>query len=58
MIPLNKKQQTFWEVGIYVIEIILLAGLVIYWQVKRRKNQAVSILIEKDQVVDTGGDHE
>jgi ABC-2 type transport system permease protein len=58
LIPLNKKQQTFWEVGIYVIEIILLAGLVIYWQVKRRKNQAVSILIEKDQVVDTGGDHE
>lgn len=44
LIPLDSKQQTIWEISIYVIEAILLFGLYAFWQIRKRKNKSISIL--------------
>lgn len=57
LIPLDTKQQTFWEISIYIIEAVLLLGLYVYWQVRNRKNTTKNILLETASM-DKGGEND
>jgi ABC-2 type transport system permease protein len=58
LIPLEPKQQTFWEISIYVIEAILLFGLYGYWQIQKRKNKAIDLLTGEQSKIEEGASNE
>ncbi len=58
LIPLDANQQTSWEISIYIIEALLLLGLYGYWQFRKRKNKAVSILSYESKKTRKGAAHE
>lgn len=58
LIPLDSKQQTFWEISIYVVEAILLFGLYGYWQIRIRKNKSISILSTQSKTSREGASNE
>jgi ABC-2 type transport system permease protein len=58
LIPLDNKQQTFWEISIYVIEAILLFGLYTFWQIRKRKNKSLSILTMQSKTSREGASNE
>jgi ABC-2 type transport system permease protein len=58
LILLDANQQTSWEISIYIIEALLLLGLYGYWQFRKRKNKAVSILSYESKKTRKGAAHE
>jgi len=58
LMSLDTKEQTFWEVGIYVIEAFLLVGLYLYWQYRKHKNNIATLLALKSVSSRKGGSHE
>lgn len=45
LIPLTEQQRTTWEVGIYIIEGILLILVYVYWQARNRKKLADDLIL-------------
>ena len=58
LISMDTKQQTFWEIFIYVIEAILLFGLYGFWQIQKRKNKSISILSMQSKTSREGASNE
>jgi ABC-2 type transport system permease protein len=58
LIPLDAKQQTFWEISIYIIEAVLLFGLYGYWQIRNRKNKSRNILLMDAGTPEKGASNE
>lgn len=58
LIPLESKQQSFWEISIYIIEAILLFGLYGYWQFQKRKNKSINLLADEQSKLVEGASNE
>ena len=58
LMPLDASQQTFREISIYIIEALLLFGLYGYWQIRKRKNKAISILSHESKKSRKGASRE